>query len=165
MLIFFVLLGASKGYRVLPFMPLWTLIATLNLVYAVSSTSWLLYGFFVAACYPAIFLSCLFQFSFVADMVRRTLRSLLKQLHFVNDKIAFFDIPALEIDVDVVGLLVIRGLSVSLSTLTIIAHGVEVGIRLSNDLELAIQTEKVTIPLFRRIEISDCMANLKVCIR
>jgi hypothetical protein len=81
---------------------------------------------------------------------------------FVNDKIAPFDIPALEIDTDVAGLMVIRGLSISLSTLTIIVHGVEVRIKLSDDLELAIQTEKVTIPLFRRIEVSDCMTNVKV---
>ena len=90
------------------------------------------------------------------------LRSLLRQLHFVNDEIAFFDIPALEIDTTVAGLMVIRGMSISLSTLTIIVHGVEVGIKLSDDLELAIQTEKVIIPLFRRIEVSDCMANVKV---
>jgi hypothetical protein len=161
-LTFFVLLGASKGYRVLPFIPLWTLVTTLNLVYAIASTSWLLYGTFMIGCYPAIFLTCLFQFNAVADVVRRILRSILKQLHFVNDKVAFFDIPALEIDTDVAGLMVIRGLDISWSTLTIVAHGVEVGIKLSSDLELAIQTEKVTIPLFRRIEISDCMANVKV---
>jgi hypothetical protein len=158
----FVLIGAAKGYRVLPFIPLWSLITTVNLVYAVASTSWLLYGIFAAACYPAICLTCLFQFKVVADVVRRILRLILKQLHFVNDKVAFFDIPALEIDTDVAGLMVIRGLDISLSTLTIVAHGIEVGIKLSSDLELAIQTERVTIPLFRRIQISDCMANIKV---
>jgi hypothetical protein len=31
-----VLLGSAKGYRVLLFMPLWTLIATLNLVFAIA---------------------------------------------------------------------------------------------------------------------------------
>lgn len=142
-------------------MPLWTLIAMLNLAYAVVSTSWLLYGIFAACCCPAIFFSCLFQFTIVGDVVRQVPRSILKQLHFVNDKVAFFDIPALEIDTDVAGLMVIRGLSISLLTLTIIAHGVEVGIKLSEDIELAIQTEKVTIPLFRRLEVSDCIAIVK----
>lgn len=97
----------------------------------------------------------------MADLMRRMLRLILKQLHFVNDKIAFFDIPGLEIDTDVAGLMVIRGLSISLSTLSIVAHGIEVGIKLSDDLELAIQTEMVTISLFRRIEVGDCMANIK----
>jgi hypothetical protein len=158
-----VLLGSSKGYRLLPFIPLWMLVAALNLAYAVASTSWLLYSFFAACRCPAIFLTCLFQFAIVVDVVRRMLRSILKQLHFVNDKIAFFDIPALEIDTDVAGLMVIRGVSISLSALTIVAHSIDLGIKLSDDLELTIQMEKVTISPFRRIEVSDCMANIKVC--
>ena len=156
-----ILLGASNGYRILPFIDMWTLLATLNLVYAVAATSWLLYGLFVAACYPTIFLTCLFQFNFVADVVRTRLRSLLRQLQFVNDKIAFFNIPALEIDADVDGLMVIRGVTISFSALTIVAHGIELGIKLSDDMEIAIQTEKLTIALFRRIEIGDVYGNLK----
>lgn len=153
-LTFCILLGATRGYRILPFLHLWTLIATINLAYAVAGTSWLLYGVFAATCYPAIVLTCVFQFNTPAYIMRRTLRKVLKQLQFVNDKIAFFDIPALEIDVDVNGLMVVRGISVSLSSLKIIAHGVEVGIKLSDDMELAIQTERVEISLFRKIEIS-----------
>ena len=137
-LTFSLLSGSSNGYRVLPSIPLWTLIATLNLIYAVASTSWLLYAFFLTGCYPVMFLTCLFQFNLMADTVRRILRLILQQLHFVNDKIAFVDILALEIDTDVAGLMVVRGLSISLSTLTIVAHGVEVGIKFSDDLELAI---------------------------
>lgn len=156
-----ILAGASNGYRVLPIIPLWTLIATLNLTYAIAATSWLLYILFAMACYPAIFLTFVFQFDFVANFMRQRLRGLLKQLQFVNDKIAFFDIPALEIDTDVDGLMVIRGISISLSSLTVVAHGVEVGIKLSDDMELAIQTETVTISLFRKIEIGDCYANIK----
>ena len=156
-----ILLGASNGYRIAPFISLWTLIATLNLVYAVAATSWLLYGIFIAGCYPTIFLTCLFQFDTVADIIRRNLRSLLKQLQFIEDKIAFFDIPALEIDTDVAGLMVVRGLTFSLSALTVVAHGVELGIKLSDDMELALSTDKVTIPLFRRIEIGDVYGNLK----
>ena len=156
-----VLLGASQGARILPLLPLWTIISTLNLAYAVASTSWLLYACFIAGCYPAIFITCLFQFNIVAELVRRRLRFLLTRVHFVNDTIALFDIPALEIDTDVDGLMVIRGLTFSLSSLTLIAYGVEVGIKLSNDMELALQTEKVTISLFRRIDIGDVYANIK----
>lgn len=133
----------------------------LHLVYAVASTSWLLYGVFIAATYSAIFLTCIFQFNYASSRIRRLLRKFVYQLQFVHDTIALFDIPALEIDVDVEGLMVIRGLTISLSTLSVVAHGVEVGIKLANDIELAISTEKVTVHLFRRIEISDCFANVK----
>ncbi|KAK4687559.1 hypothetical protein P7C73_g2569, partial [Tremellales sp. Uapishka_1] len=160
-LTFFILLGASKGYRVLEIVPLWTLLTTINLAYAIAATSWLLYIVFTLGVYPAIFLTCLFQFDFVARAARRTLRKLLTELQFVHDTIALFDIPALEIDVDVDGLMVVRGMTISLSTLTVVAHGIEVGIKLSNDMELAISTEMVTIHLFRGIQISDCFANIK----
>lgn len=160
-LTYILLLGASKSCRVLPIIPLWTLLATLHLAYAVAATSWLLYWVFLINCYPLIFLTCLFQFNTVARFVRKRLRMLLRQLHFVNEKIAFFDLPALEIDTTVDGLMVVRGLTISLSSLTVIAHGIEVGIKLSDDMELAIQVEHVKIPFFRRIEIGDVYANIK----
>lgn len=160
-LTFCILLGASTGHRVLSVVPLWTLLVTLNFAYAVAATSWLLYGLFTAGIYPAIFLTSLFQFDMIARAVRRSLRKVIRELQFVHDTIALFDIPALEIDVDVNGLMVVRGLTVSLSTLTVVAHGIEVGIKLADDLELAISTEKVTIRLFRGVEVSDCFANVK----
>jgi len=160
-LTFALLLGASNGYRVLEAIPLTLLIISLNTVYAVASTSWLLYGVFAFAAYPTLFIVCLCQFDRVARGVRHTLRRVIRNLHFVNDSIALFDIPALEIDVDVEGLMVIRGMTISLSTLTVTAYGIEVGIKLSEDLELAISTEKVVVSLFRGIEISDCYANVK----
>lgn len=158
---FFLLQGDASGNHVLPFCHIWTLFTTVNLAYAVASTSWLLYLVFTALCYPAIFITCLFQYKTVGVMTRWLLRGFLKHLHFIDDKIALFDIPALEIDVDVNGLLVLRGVTLSLSTLSFTVHGVEVGLRLSDDLELAIQTERVTVALFRSIEVYDCYANLK----
>jgi hypothetical protein len=122
-----VLYGYGYGSRVLPDIPLWTLLTSFNLLYAVCSTSWLLYGVFAFACYPAILLTCLLQFEFAATTARKYLRLLLKQLHFTRDKIALFNLPALEIDTDVDGLFVIRGVTISLSTLTIVAHGIELG--------------------------------------
>lgn len=156
-----ILLGSAAGYRILPFIPLWTLIAFINLIYSVAATSWLLYWVYLSVCYPMIFLSCLYQFTFVARFVRTRLRALLRELQFINDKIAFFDLPALEIDVDVEGLMCIRGLTFSLSSLTIVAHGIETAIKFSDDMEVAIVTETVTIKLFRRIDISPCYANVK----
>ncbi|KAH7342505.1 hypothetical protein BKA65DRAFT_504235 [Rhexocercosporidium sp. MPI-PUGE-AT-0058] len=158
---FFILIGDSNGYRVLPSIALWPVFSTFNLGYSICSTSWLLYGIFTALCYPTILLVCLFQFEMVGNVARRGLRALLKHLHFIDDKIAFFNIPALEIDTDVDGLMVLRGVTFSLSNLSFIVHGVEVGIKLSDDMELAIQTEEVTVRLFRGIEIGDCYANLK----
>ena len=158
---YFFLVGDANGCRVLPAFQLWPLLSTFNLLYSISSTSWLLYWVFTSLCYPAIFLVCLFQFSIVSDFARRNLRALLKELHFLDDKIAFFNIPALEIDTEVDGLMVLRGITFSLSTLSFVVHGVEVGIKLSDDMELAIQTEEVVVKLFRGIEIGDCFANLK----
>ena len=135
---FFILLGDSNGYRVLPSIALWPIFSTFNLGYSICSTSWLLYGIFTASCYPTIILICLFQFESVGNLTRKGLRALLKQLHFIDDKIAFFNIPALEIDTDVDGLMVLRGVTFSLSNLSFVVHGVEVGIKLSDDMELAI---------------------------
>ena len=119
--------GAAAGSQVFPEIPIWTLLASINLIYAVSSTSWLLSGLFTATCYPFIVLTCLFQFNSVSDFARKWSRKLLVGLHFTRDTIALFDLPALEIDTDVNGLFVVRGVSISLSSLTIVAHGLELG--------------------------------------
>ena len=160
-LTFVILLGDVNGRRVLPFVNTWTVLATVNLMYSIVSTSWLLYGVFMTLCYPATLLTCVFQFNFAAHLTRLALRLLIKQVHFIDDKVALFDIPALEIDTEVAGLLVLRGITLSLSSLTLTVHGVEVGIKLTDELELAIQTEKVVVALFRRIDVADCFANIK----
>ncbi|KAG6038227.1 hypothetical protein E4U41_004420 [Claviceps citrina] len=157
----FILEGEAKGNRILPFAHVWQLFTTINLAYAIASTSWLLYWVFAALCYPSIFITCLFQFPAVSAVTRNFLRVFIAQLHFIGDKVAFFNIPALEIDTEVGGLMVLRGITFSLSTLSFEVHGVEVGVKLSEHLELAIQTETVTVSLFRGIDIGDCYANLK----
>lgn len=156
-----ILLGRSHGHRILPFIPLWTLFSTLHLVYAVFATSWLLYWVFLSLCYPCTILCCLFQFDYAAELARTGLRKLLADLHFFNDKVAFFDLPALEFDTRSKGLMVVRGVTLSLSTLTLVAHGVEVAVKLSEDMELAIQVDEVTVGLFRNVEIGDVYANVK----
>ncbi|KAG5930608.1 hypothetical protein E4U42_005270 [Claviceps africana] len=157
----FILQGEAQGARILPFAHVWSLFATVNLFYAIASTSWLLYWFFAAVCYPAIVVTCLFQFRAAGAFARRFLRVFIRQLHFIGDKVALFDIPALEIDTEVDGLMVLRGITFSVSTLSFEVHGVEVGIKLSDDLELAIQTDTARVSLFRGIDIGDCYANLK----
>lgn len=156
-----ILYAATTGSRIFSSIPLWTLLASLNLIYSVCSTSWLLYGLFTAACWPSIGISCLFQFGHAADLARSNLRRLLKDLHFTRDRIALFNIPAIEIDTEVAGLMVIRGITVSLSSLTIIAHGVEIGLKLADEIELALHADEVRLPLFRRIEVGDVYGNIK----
>jgi len=161
-LIYSILLSEAYGHRILPFIPRWTIFATVNLVYAVCSTSWLLYWVFLAFCWPTTLLACLFQFDAPARLARRILRrTFLREIHFINDQIAFFNLPALEIDTEVKGLFVIRGFTLSLSNLTLEVHGVEAGIKLSDDIELAIQVDKVIVPLFREITVDDVYANVK----
>lgn len=155
------ILGDLYRARILAFTPLWTQLALLNLTYSACATSWLFWWIFTSTCYPTILIACLFQFEFAASFVRKRLGRLLRQLHFINDKIALFNIPALEIDTDVEGLFVIRGITLSLSHLSIVAHGVEVGIKLSEDVELSIQVDEVTVRLLRSIIIGDVYANVK----
>ncbi|KAI0477052.1 hypothetical protein GGR56DRAFT_665231 [Xylariaceae sp. FL0804] len=161
LLLLSLLAGEWRRRRVVPWLPLWAIFTTVNFVYVVAATSWLLLWVYATVCYPAIFFSCLFQFDFAASLARRLARRLLRQVLFVQDTVGLFDLPALEIDTDSIGLLVVRGLTISLSTLTATAYGVEVGVKLSPDMELAIQTDKVVIKLFRRIEVGDVYANVK----
>ncbi|XP_014557389.1 hypothetical protein COCVIDRAFT_97194 [Bipolaris victoriae FI3] len=160
--VYAILLGEAHGHRILPFAPVWTIFATVNLAYAVCATSWLLYWVFFTCCWPTLLITCLYQFDAAAALARRSLRkTFLRDLHFINDQIAFFDLPALEIDTEVKGLFVIRGVTLSLSTMTLVAHGVEAGIKLSDDVELGIQVDKVVVPLFREITVDDVYANVK----
>lgn len=156
-----ILFAARLGTRIFPSVPLWTLLTSLNLIYAVVSTSWLLYGFFTLACWPFVALTCLFQFEIASDFARKQLRHILRDLHFTRDRIALFNLPALEIDTEVAGLLVVRGVTISLSDLTLVAHGIEVGIKLTDDIELALHADEVRIPFFRRIEVNDVYGNVK----
>ncbi|KAK5075612.1 hypothetical protein LTS08_001320 [Lithohypha guttulata] len=153
--------AAGYGSRIFPSIPLWVLLISINLVYAVAATSWLLYGLFTAACWPFILLTCLFQFQFASEFARRNLRRLLRDLYFTQDRIAFFNLPALEIDTEVAGLMVIRGITFSLSGLTLVAHGIEVGIKLTDEIELALHADEVRVSLFRRIEVGNVYGNIK----
>ena len=156
-----ILFGASNGYRILPIIHLWTLLATLNLTYALAATSWLLYYAFTAFCYPTIVLTCILQFEFAAGLVRRLLRRLVTELSFVKDTVALFNVPGLAIDVDVIGLMAIRGLTLQLSSLTVIAYDIEVGIKITDDLEISIVTDRCEVRLFRGVTVGDCYANVK----
>src|SRR3978361_2198364 len=63
-------LGEATGYRILPFVPLWTVASIINLTYSVATTSWLLFGIYLPFCYTAILLSCLWQFEMISNFAR-----------------------------------------------------------------------------------------------
>lgn len=161
LLTYCLLLGESSNNRVLPFVPLWPLIIGINFAYTIAGTSWLFFWVFTLGCYPMIFICSLYQFDSVATFTRRRLRGVLNNFHFSRDVVGLFDLPALEIDVDVQGLMCIRGITLSLSSLTIVAHGIEVGIKFTDDMEMALLVDTVTVKLFRRIDIGDVYGNVK----
>lgn len=142
-------------------LPTWTILTTLNLAYAVASTSWLLSSIFAAIAWPLATVLLLHQSPAAGLFARRRARALLRGFQLTHDQIALFNIPALEIDREVDGLMAIRGVTLSLSTLTVTAHGIEVGIKFSDDMELAMVVDTVKIRLFRSIDISDVYANIK----
>lgn len=118
--------------RILPGFPLWPMATTLDLIYCVCSTSCLFHYVFSVACWSSIPIISLFQFPIAGKILRKQLRKMLLLktfgLQFIDDRIGIFDIPGLEIDTDVDGLMVIRGATIRLSNMSLRAHGVEVGL-------------------------------------
>ncbi|CCG84440.1 protein of unknown function [Taphrina deformans PYCC 5710] len=161
-LLCFVLLSGRLGWlSKSPKLLLWTLF-NVNAAYALLSTSWLFYDFYVVTSYPTIFVLAILSSKRLQKLVRKTLGFLLSGFNFNEDKLAFFDLPAIDIDDgDVPCLLVIRGFTFSLSTMTFVVHGVEVGVKLNDDIELAIQTDRFTWRLFREISIGDVYGSVK----
>lgn len=109
-----------------PLVPL-TILISVNIVYAVASTSWLLDGILAASKYPLVPLVCLIVSPTTASLGRYVVRRLLRRLDFTKHGIGLFHPPALRIDTEVDGLFVVRGLSFSPERLSIEAHGIEVG--------------------------------------
>ena len=122
-----IIYGCATRHRVFRSVPLWLTLASLNLLYAIASTSWTLYRCFATLCYPCVLLTGLIVFPSGSHYIRSGLRSLLKHSRIAKDKIAFSNFPALELDGSITGLLVVRGLTICFSTLTIEAHGIEIG--------------------------------------
>ncbi|APA07977.1 predicted protein [Sclerotinia sclerotiorum 1980 UF-70] len=123
-------------------------------------------------CWGSIPIICLFQFPIAGQLLRRQLRKILLSktwgLQFIDDRIGIFDIPGLEIDTEVDGLLVVRGVTVILSELSLIVHGVEVGLKFvvgegkdGEIIDVGIVCEEVVVKLGRGIEVSDCFASVK----
>lgn len=98
----------------------------LNTFYAVAATSWLLHIIFTAVCWPLVLATCIAQYAAISSFTRGKLRWLLNRLHFFRDKVAFFDFPTLIIDAGLEGFVALQGLTISLLTLSLDFHGVEI---------------------------------------
>lgn len=105
----------------------YTLLLYLNVAYAIASTSWLFRAVFALSCWPLVLATCLVQYAAVSSFTRGRLRSLLKFVHFYQDRIAFFGLPSLVFDSGINGLMTIRGITFSILDLKLELHGIEIG--------------------------------------
>lgn len=164
--------GVDGSARILRHFPLWPLATTLDLIYCVCGTSWLFYYLFAGVCWGCVPLVCLFQFPGAGKMLRRQLRRVLLVkrfgLQFIEDRVGVFDIPGLEIDTEVDGLMVVRGMTFRLSAMSLVVHGVEVGLKMvvgegeeEEEIEIGIACEEVVVRLGRGIEVGDCFVSVK----
>ncbi|CAD6439820.1 e7fdd15e-8288-412d-9e4e-1ad462be898c [Sclerotinia trifoliorum] len=158
--------------RILPGVPLWPLTTTLDLTYCICRTSWLFYYLFTVTCWSSIPIICLFQFPIAGQLLRKQLRKILLSktwgLQFIDDRIGIFDIPGLEIDTKVDGLVVVRGVTLILSEMSLTVHGVEVVLKLmvgegkdGEIIDVGIGCEEVVVRLGRGIEVGDCFVSVK----
>ena len=107
--------------------PSWLPALCLNAIYAVASTSWLLHIVFTVICWPLVVGTSIAQYVLISSFTRAKLRWLLHQMHFHRDKVAFFGFPVLIIDADVSGFVAIGGVTVSLLTLSVEFHSIDIG--------------------------------------
>ena len=107
--------------------PPWALVLCLNAIYAVASTSWLLHIVFTIFCWPLVVATSIAQYVLISSFTRGKLRWLLHQMHFYQDKVAFFAFPVLIIDADISGFVAVQGVTVSLLNLSVEFHSIDIG--------------------------------------
>ncbi|KAK6354011.1 hypothetical protein TWF730_008431 [Orbilia blumenaviensis] len=130
-------------------------------IYLIISTSWLANAILTVLTWPFVALLAATNFPFLQAIVRRSMRRLGRDMHYFQNKIACFDLPALEIDVRANGMMVIEGMTFTLSTLTLEAHSIEVALKIDEGLEICFRTEKAIARLGRCVEIGDVYVTLK----
>lgn len=131
-------------------------IGAITVAYLACETSWLFYYVYMAICWPTTLITSLVRSSRLQRRTRQLLRVLLGKLYLFGDRVAVFDIPAIEVDDgDVPVVLAIRGVTWTLSTMTFRVHAVEVGVQLNDDVTLAFQTDKFIWRVGRNIEVGD----------
>lgn len=107
--------------------PPWVPALCLNAIYAVASTSWLLHIVFTVLCWPLVVATSIAQYVLISSFTRGRLRWLLHQMHFYQDKVAFFSFPVLIIDADISGFVAVEGVTASLLSLSIEFHSIDIG--------------------------------------
>ncbi|KAK6529464.1 hypothetical protein TWF281_008637 [Arthrobotrys megalospora] len=130
-------------------------------VYLLLSTSWLAHCVLTTLTWPFVAILATANFTFLQAIVRRSMRRLGRDMHFFQNKIACFDLPALDIDVRANGMMVIEGVTFTLSTLTLEAHSIEVALKIDEGLEVCLRTEKAIARFGRCVEIGDVYVTLK----
>ncbi|BFZ54071.1 hypothetical protein PYCC9005_001102 [Savitreella phatthalungensis] len=133
-----------------------------NITFALFQTSWLFYGFFCVVCWPATFVILLLRNRWLQVRFRNVLRRILRDFILLDDRVAFFDIPLIEVDDgDVPVVLNIRGVTWTLSTMTFRVHAVEIGVQINKDIALSFSTDKFILRLFRSIEVGEVFCNVR----
>ncbi|KAF3294398.1 hypothetical protein TWF132_003387 [Orbilia oligospora] len=131
------------------------------IVYLIFSTSWLAHYALTIITWPVVAILATANFTFLQTVVRRSMRRLGRDMHYFQNKIACFDLPALDIDVRANGMMVIEGLTFTVSTFTLEAHSIEVVLKVDDGLEVCLRAEKAIARLGRCVEIGDVYVALK----
>ncbi|KAK6344296.1 hypothetical protein TWF696_007936 [Orbilia brochopaga] len=162
LLCFLILIGAQQS-DLLDTAPSQRLphVGVVLLVHLVLSTSWLAYYILAILTWPVVAVLAIANSAILQGLFRRSIKRLGRDLHYFQDKFACFDLPALEIDVHITGMMVIEGATFTLSTLTIEAHSIEVALKVDEGLEICFRTEKAVARLGRSVEIGDVYITLK----
>lgn len=106
--------------------PKLTLIAILNICWGLAATSWLFHIIFVVVCWPLVLATSALQYAAVSKLTRKWCRKIWKNAHFSKDRVAWFGIPSLKLDINISGLVTIRGVTFSLLDLALELHGIEI---------------------------------------
>ncbi|KAK4888988.1 hypothetical protein LTR27_012164 [Elasticomyces elasticus] len=156
-----IIYGGVTGAPAFSKTPPWTTLATLNLIYAVTSTSWLQYRVFTAICWPCVVTTFFLVSTPASNLLKTIARRLFTQAHFIKNEIAGFDLPALYLDVGLEGLLTIRGWTFSLSTFTVEVHGIEAAYNLTEKMHVAVYCDNILIRIGRSVDIESIYGVLK----
>ncbi|KAM0719459.1 hypothetical protein Q7P37_005364 [Cladosporium fusiforme] len=162
-------------------LPLLVSLFSLNAIYTIASTSWLLHIIFTTLCWPLVLATSIAQYVAISSFTRSRLRWLLRRVHFYRDKVAFFEFPVLTIDTGIGGFVAVDGLTASLMTLSVEFHSIALRtytncepisdlfmklttvtvLKIGKGHEIHVQTDSLEIRLFRRIVIGEIYAAHK----
>ncbi|KAK4504912.1 hypothetical protein PRZ48_002875 [Zasmidium cellare] len=139
----------------------WMILAILNIIYAIASTSWLQYRIFATICWVIVLVTFVSIAPWASYASRAILRRLLTRAHLTSDVIAGFDLPALHLDIGLEGLLAVRGWTFSLWKMTLELHGVEAAYNLTEGMHICLYCDGVAVRIWRSVTIDAIYGVLK----